>query len=206
MIFKALSYIVGYDLSVKLNSLRNYLLSISLSRKLKHVKGLARFQYPIKAQGLNNISIGVNFISGKNLRIQAISSYFDFKYTPIIEIGNDVTINPNCQIVAINKIVIGDNVLIASNVFISDHSHGEINFEDIATPPALRKLASKGPVYIEDNVWIGQNVSILSNIKIGRNSIIGANSVITKNVPAYSIAVGNPAKVLRQIEKIDDDI
>lgn len=200
MIFNFLSYICGYNLSVRLNSLRNYLLSISLTRKLKHVVGLARFQYPIKAQGLNNVLIGANFVSGKNLRIQAISSYYDFKYTPIIEIGNNVTINPNCQIVAINKVIIGNNVLIASNVFISDHSHGEITFEDIEIAPALRKLSSKGPIYIEDNVWIGQNVSILSNIKIGRNSIIGANSVVTKNVPAYSIAVGNPARVLKQIE------
>lgn len=200
MIFKILSYVFGYNFSVRFNSLKNYLLSLSLSRKLKHVDGLARFQYPIKVQGFNSIRIGKNFVSGKNLRMQAISSYYDFKYEGKIEIGNDVTINPNCQIVAIDKVVIGNNVLIASNVFISDHSHGDINFTDIEIAPALRKLDSKGPIIIEDNVWIGQNVSILPNITIGKNAIIGANSVVTRNVPSNTIVVGSPAKVVRQLE------
>jgi len=190
----------GYKFSVKFNSLKNYLLSLSISRKLKEVDGLARFQYPIKIQGLNNIKIGKNFVSGKNLRMQAIHSYYDYKYEGKIEIGDNVTLNPNCQIVAIDKVIIGNNVLMASNVFISDHSHGDVNFMDIEIAPSLRKLDSKGPIIIEDNVWIGQNVSILSNITIGRNAIIGANSVVTKNVPSYSVVVGSPAKVVRQIK------
>lgn len=201
MFFKILSYGFGYDFSIKFNSLKNHLLSLSISRKIKNVEGLARFQYPIKIQGFDNIVIGKNFESGKNLRLQAIQSYNNFRHNGKIEIGNDVTINPNCQIVAINKIVIGNNVLIASNVFISDHSHGDINFTDIEVAPSLRKLDSKGPIFIEDNVWIGQNVSILPNIIIGQNAIIGANSVITKNVLPYTIVAGNPAKVLRQLEK-----
>lgn len=201
MLFKIVSYFFGYNFSLKWNSLRNHLLSISLNKKLKHVHGFARFQYPIKATGLNNITIGSNFTSGKNLRIQAISSYRNFNYKPEIIIGNDVTINPNCQITAINKVVIGDNVLIASNVFISDHSHGENSFNDIDYPPALRKLDSKGPIFIKENVWIGQNVSILPNVTIGQNAIIGANSVVTKDVPDFSIVVGSPARVIKQLQR-----
>ena len=200
-IFKFLATIFGYSFSLRFNSLRNYLLSISLSTKLDKGQDLARFQYPIKIQGFKNITIGKNFSSGKNFRIQAISKYCSFEYSPQIVIGDDVTINPNCQIVAVNKISIGNNVLLASNVFISDHSHGSIKFDDIATPPALRMLESKGNISIGDNVWVGQNVSILPNVSIGRNSIIGANSVVTKDVPEYSIAVGIPAKVIKILSK-----
>ncbi|MDR6846394.1 acyltransferase [Flavobacterium granuli] len=178
----------------------NSLLSISLSKKLKKVNGIARFQYPVTAIGFDKIIIGKNFDSGKNLRIQAISRYQKETFEPEIVIGDDVTINPNCQLVVINKLVIGNNVLIASNVFISDHSHGCSNFSDIDTPPSLRKLSSKGSIVIDDNVWIGQNVSILANVKIGKNSIIGANSVVTKSIPDFSIAVGIPASVIKNVK------
>jgi len=59
-------------------------------------------------------------------------------------------------------------------------------------------IVSKGDIIIEDDVWIGSNSVILSGVKIGRGSIIGAGSVVTKNIPAYSIAVGNPAKVIKK--------
>ncbi len=196
-LFKILSNLFGYNVSIKINSLRNYLLSISLSSKLNMEKELARFQYPIKIQGFKNIKIGKNFTSGKNFRIQAIDKYNGFTYSPHINIGDNVVINPNCQIVAIDNISIGNNVLIASNVFISDHSHGDKFFKDIETPPALRKLDSKGSISIAENVWVGQNVSILSNVSIGRNAIIGANSVVTKDIPEYAIAAGIPAKVIK---------
>jgi acetyltransferase-like isoleucine patch superfamily enzyme len=200
-IFKFLATIFGYNFSLWFNSLRNYLLSISLSTKLDKGQDLARFQYPIKIQGFKNIKIGKNFSSGKNFRIQAISKYCGFEYSPKIVIGDNVTINPNCQIVAVNKISIGNNVLLASNVFISDHSHGRIKFDDIETAPALRILESKGTISIGDNVWVGQNVSILPNVSIGRNAIVGANSVVTKDIPDYSIAVGIPAKVIKILTK-----
>ena len=108
--------------------------------------------------------------------------------------------NFRCHIGAINQIIIGDNVLIGSNVLITDHSHGINDDEDIDIAPSKRKLYSKGPVIIEDNVWIGENVSILPNVRIGKNSIIGANSVVLKDVPAYSIVAGNPAKVIKCIK------
>lgn len=196
---KFLSFFFSYNLFLKFIYLFNSLLSISLSKKLKEVNGIARFQFPVKAIGLDKIIIGKNFDSGKNLRIQAISRYQKYSYEPEIIIGENVTINPNCQLVAINKIVIGNNVLIASNVFISDHSHGWVDFRDINTPPSLRELDSKGPIIIEDNVWIGQNVTILANVKIGKNSIVGANSVVTKSIPDFSIAVGTPARVIRSV-------
>lgn len=60
------------------------------------------------------------------------------------------------------------------------------------------------PITIERNCWIGGNVTILGNVTIGEDSVIGAGAVVTKNIPAHSIAVGNPARGLRQIDDTDD--
>ncbi|ELQ2337068.1 hypothetical protein QTG67_003159 [Vibrio vulnificus] len=98
--------------------------------------------------------------------------------------GSNVSINYNCHIACINHIKIGDNVLIASRVYISDHSHGKADYSDIYVPPSKRKIVSKGPVIIEDDVWIGEAVSVLPGVTIGRGAIIGANSVVAKDIPA----------------------
>lgn len=98
---------------------------------------------------------------------------------------------------ALNEIVIEDNVLIGSHVLIIDHNHGTT--EDVSKPPVLRELVSTGKVHIKRNVWIGENCMIFPNVTIGENSIIGAGSVVTKDIPANSVAVGNPAKVIKHL-------
>ncbi len=119
---------------------------------------------------------------------------------PTLEIGENCIMGDNCHIAAHEKVKIGNNVLIASNVFISDLNHGCYNNEEFTSPdeiPNARKIYSK-PVEIGDNVWIGEKVSILPGAKICGGGVIGSNSVVTKNIPPYSIAVGNPAKVIKQ--------
>lgn len=143
------------------------------------------------------ISIGNNFSSLYNLRMEAWDKYGSVEYSPEIVIGNNVCFNTDVHIGSINKVHIGDNVLIASHVYISDHSHGEITLESLKLPPLQRTLFSKGPVTIENNVWIGEGVSILPNVVIGENCIIGANSVVTKSTPPNSIVAGNPARVIK---------
>jgi acetyltransferase-like isoleucine patch superfamily enzyme len=145
------------------------------------------------------ISIGDNFSSLNNLRIEAWDSYAGQDFSPEIIIGNNVIINTDCHIGCINRIVIGDNVLFASKVYISDHSHGEISAEALLIPPVQRKLFSKGPVIIGDNVWIGENVAILPGITIGANAIVGANAVVTRDVPANAVVGGNPARLIKQL-------
>lgn len=87
-------------------------------------------------------------------------------------------------------------------VTVTDNSHGHNDsLEELDTAPLLRPVYSKGPVIIEDNVWIGDKAIILPNVTIGKGSIIGAGAVVTKDIPPYCIAVGNPAKVIRKIEK-----
>ena len=83
---------------------------------------------------------------------------------------------------------------------ISDNAHGEAEKRLSSIAPARRPLSSKCEVIIEDNVWIGQGAMILSEVHIGAYSIIAANSVVTHDIPAYSIAAGVPAKVIKHIE------
>ena len=157
-------------------------------------------EYPVYLRGESHIEIGSDFSSHKRLRLETYSSFFSQSFSPRIVIGNNVNINYDCHIGGINRIEIGNNVLIASRVFISDHSHGSFSPEDLTKPPNKRDLISKGPVIIKDNVWIGEGVVILPNVIIGENVIVGANAVVTRDVPANSIVAGIPAKVIKKLE------
>lgn len=196
---RLLSYIFGFRFFNLFSSLKNNLISYSLQRQFKNSDNDIRVQAPVVITGAKHITIGKSFVANRNLRLQAITDYMGVSYNPEISIGNNVTVNPNCHIAALKKITIGDNVLIASNVFISDHSHGRSDFSDLAIPPALRQLDSKGGISIGNNVWIGQNATILANVNVGDNVIIGANAVVTKDIPANSVVIGNPARVVRSI-------
>ena len=123
---------------------------------------------------------------------------------PLLRIGAEVQVNDYVHIAVAEGISIGDRVLIASKVHITDHNHGRYSgalgpSDDPLTPPARRPL-SCSPVVIEDDVWIGENAVILPGVRIGRGSIIGALSTVTKDVPAYTISVGSPARIIKQYE------
>ncbi|HAS91570.1 MAG TPA: acetyltransferase [Clostridiales bacterium] len=118
--------------------------------------------------------------------------------------GKDCEIGDNVHIVAYEKVSIGDNCLMASKIFISDTSHGNYSGEVQSSPsevPNDRALITK-PVIIGDNVWIGENVCILLGVTIGNGCIIGANSVVNKSLPSNSIAVGIPAKIVKEYNSV----
>lgn len=156
-------------------------------------------------KGEKNISIGDDFLCGKNVKIETWEYYNDEKteMTPRLFIENNVTINDNCFISCMNKIKIDRGVLFGENVFISDNFHGRNSFEEINIIPIKRPLWSKGPIEIGKNCWIGRNVCIMPNVTIGDNCIIGANAVVTHDIPCNSIAAGVPAKVIKKIENED---
>jgi acetyltransferase-like isoleucine patch superfamily enzyme len=155
---------------------------------------------PANLHGCRYISVGKNFRAFARLRLEAYDRHLEHSYTPSISIGDNVSINFDCHIGAINRIEIGNNVLMASKIFITDHYHGEINAEALKTPPSERKVCSRGAVVIEDNVWIGEGVVILPGVVIGKNCIVGANSVVNRSLPQNAIAAGNPAKVIKILE------
>lgn len=173
--------------------------SFMVTNKCFKIGQNTNIEFPILTLGLSCVSIGDNFTSRRNLKLRAFSSFNDQVFYPTIEIGDNVSIETDCHIGCINKIQIGNNVLIASGVYISDHMHGLSDFSDIEIAPLQRQLFSKGPIVIYDNVWIGERAVILSGVSIGNNSIIAANAVVTKDVPSYTIVAGVPAKIVKTI-------
>jgi maltose O-acetyltransferase len=111
-----------------------------------------------------------------------------------ITIGSNVFISSNFHISA-RDLIIGNNIMIGPNLVIECDNHvynkiGETMFQN-------RNLRSIKSVKISDDVWIGANVTILPGVTIGEGAIVGAGSVVTKDIPAYSICVGNPCKKIR---------
>jgi acetyltransferase-like isoleucine patch superfamily enzyme len=157
---------------------------------------------PIDIRNKKNITFGNGFTTGKNCRLEV--ELKTFSKNKILIIGDNVQINDFVHITASSKVFIGNNVLIASKVYISDTSHGAYKGYDISSPfqaPDKRDIFSI-PVIIEDNVWIGDGVCILPGVTIGFGSIIGANSVVTKDVDSLSIYAGIPAKKIKFFNKI----
>lgn len=98
--------------------------------------------------------------------------------------------------VIIGPISIGDNVLFAQHIVASALNH---NYQDISIPPVEQGVSVK-EIIVEDNVWIGANAVITAGVTIGRHSVIGAGCVVTKNVPPYSVVVGNPGTIIKQYD------
>ena len=151
----------------------------------------------MKLKGLNYITVGDKTFIAKGVQLTAWDFHNGIHYKPSIKIGNACSIRENCHITAINGISIGDNLLTGTNVLITDNSHGEAICEQMDIPPTQRKLYSKGPVIIGNNVWLGNNVCVMPGVTIGDGAIIGANSVVTHDIPDYSMAAGIPAKVIK---------
>ena len=145
------------------------------------------------------IKCGENVHIGEGSRLLCWDSYRGerFENPPQITIGSGVRATRNLTIQCASRITIGDNVLIASDVFMVDYNHGMSPLTDSYLENPLDR--SDG-ITIEEGVWIGNNVIILPNVTIGRKSIIGAGAVVTRSIPPYCMAVGNPARVIRKYD------
>jgi lipopolysaccharide O-acetyltransferase len=160
-------------------------------------RGARIVRHPWYFRGRKNIAIGRGFTAGVGLRMDAFCNNSDI----IIRVGDNVQINDYVHIGAVLSVNIDSNTLIASKVFIADHNHGQFNTNDLDCgphrPPILRPLSAK-PVSIGKNVWIGESVCVLPGVSIGDGAVIGAGSVVSTNIPARCVAVGNPARVIRE--------
>lgn len=126
-----------------------------------------------------------------------INPPFYCDYGKNIEVGRNFFANYNCTILDVAKVVIGDNCQIAPNVSIYTAGHP-------VHPAARNTMYEYGiSIRIGDNVWIGGNVVICPGVSIGDNVVIGAGSVVTRDIPAWSLAAGNPCRVIRRITEED---
>jgi acetyltransferase-like isoleucine patch superfamily enzyme len=110
----------------------------------------------------------------------------------------DVIIGDHSRIglgnVIIGPVTIGNQVILAQNIVVSGLNH---TYTDVNVPIRLQKVTTN-PIVIGDEAWIGANAVITAGVTIGKHSVIAAGAVVTKNIPSYSVAVGNPARVIKQ--------
>ncbi len=153
-----------------------------------------------KTDGFFRIDSGVTILGFENIELGKDISFMKNSYVYAndggsILIGDNFGMNTNSQLGAsFGKIVIGNDCQIAPNCVLRASNH---TFENPDIPFRLQGH-TYGEIIIEDDVWIASNCVVTANTKIGRSSIIGASSVVTKDVEAYSIMGGVPAKLIRK--------
>ena len=145
----------------------------------------------------NGIAAVVRKLLGKCGKGVFINPPFYCDYGDRIEIGDGGFVNYNCVFIDTSLIKIGANAFIAPNVSIYTAGHP-------VHPAARNTLFEYGmDVTVGDNCWIGGNTVICPGVTIGDNCVIGAGSVVTKDIPAWSVAAGNPCRVLRKVTEAD---
>lgn len=151
----------------------------------------------------NNLSNKTKIVIGNDCDIRG--ELLTFGHGGEIIIGNYSFVGERSKIWSAKKIIIGNRVLISHNVNIHDNnSHPldsklrHIDFQYIKSIGLQKEnFLNEKEIIIEDDVWIGFNSTILKGVRIGKGAIIGSNTVITKDVPEYSICVGNPSKIIK---------
>ena len=161
--------------------------------------GVKVIRFPFDIRNAKNIQIGSGVSIGRMCRIEVAPEGAIGNEKRIV-IGDNFRINDFVHIAAYQSVIIGNEGGIGSKSFITDINHGNFRENvkfDINVPHRFRPISSK-PVRIGNNVWIGENCCICPGVTIGDNSIIGAFSNVVKSIPPYSMAVGNPARVIKR--------
>lgn len=180
---------------------------LSLIVNLIYTKSIAPrcrlLRLPIFMRGRAWIDLGAGLTAGRACRLDAWIHHYVACYGgkpfscghKLVRFGKNVEIGDYVHIAAVESVVIGDNCLIASRVFISDHDHGDTSFSSLVLRPSQRLIVSD-PVTIGDDCWIGQNVCILKGVSLGKGCVVAAGAVVTKSFPSYSVVAGIPAKLI----------
>lgn len=113
-----------------------------------------------------------------------------------LHIMSGTTIGHYVHIVALDSVIIENNVLIADKVFLSDCTHG---YEQVNIPIINQEVKLLSPVTIGEGTWLGENVCICG-ATVGKHCVIGANSVVTSDIPDYCVAVGSPARIIKKYD------
>ena len=151
--------------------------------------------------GLRYMEFGDQVEMHFNARVQCID-YFqptDQHFKPRLILHDHVVVQAMCHIGCIDRVEIGEWSTMGARCYITDHTHGGTSREELLLPPRKRPLVSRGPVKIGKYVHLGEGVCVMPGVTIGDYSVIGAGAVVTHDIPPFSIAVGSPAKVIKQI-------
>jgi acetyltransferase-like isoleucine patch superfamily enzyme len=123
-----------------------------------------------------------------------LGEHVEQRFEPVIRIGDRVTATAALQVVAFREVVIEDDVMFASNVFVADGTHATTSGE---VPYKYQGIAPVAPVRIGRGAWLGQNVVVLPGVTIGELAVVGANSVVTRDVPPRTVVAGVPARPVK---------
>ncbi len=150
--------------------------------------------YPIRLKGEERIAIGDHVFIGPGSWLQTLSDAENKSVA--MSIGKGSSCAGACVISAVRSVILEENVLLARNVYISDHIH---KYADRDVPVMAQGLDKILPVLIKRGAWLGQNAVVCPGVTIGVGAVVGANSVVTKSIPDYCVAAGAPARVLKTI-------
>ena len=158
------------------------------------MRGRARVPLSVRLHGKVHIKGGGHIALGEGITLVGNIAPLEFisHQGADLVVGDHTFINYGSSISAHKLVRIGRHCLLGHYTFILDNNHHDLRDHHVLPPSA--------PVIIDDHVWIGSKVIILPGVHIGRHSAIGAGSVVTKNIPPYSLAVGNPARVIRRLD------
>lgn len=177
--------------------------NVSLGKSILSKNFFIRFDRGIKD---NSVTIGDNSILMNEIIFET--------NTGSISIGDGSFINGGTRLISIDHISIGNNVTIAWGCTIYDHDSHSLDYRErmldqerqLADWDSGNFIKSKNwdvvnhaPIRIQDHAWLGFNVTVLKGVTIGTGAIIGANSVVTKDVPPWTVAAGNPARVIKSL-------
>jgi acetyltransferase-like isoleucine patch superfamily enzyme len=146
---------------------------------------------PVRLDGEPRIAIGRDVYIGPASWLLAIGD-------GRLEIGDGTRMSGLCVLSAAARVTLGREVLLGSNVYVADHSHG-ISLPDVAI--MHQKLEGIAPVEIRDGAWLGQNAVVLSGVTVGAGAVVGANSVVLEDVEPRTVVAGAPARVVKQLPR-----
>jgi acetyltransferase-like isoleucine patch superfamily enzyme len=147
---------------------------------------------PFRVNGERWISVGSGVYFGAGCWLNATPAGNGSE--PVLIIGDGCNFTGDCVISAALSVKIGDEVLVARNVYVADHDHA---FLDVNRAVLRQGIGNEAAVIIGDGAWLGHNAVVTSGVRIGRGAVIGANAVVTADVPDYCLAVGVPARVVK---------
>ncbi len=151
-----------------------------------------------KVYGVENIHLGSRVSIGDFCWLEAVERYGGQQFAPRLELRAGTSLSDAVHISAVARIVIGENCLLGSRIYIGDHSHGtgRLDTASLQTPPGQRPLANIAEIDIGANCWICDGAVILAGSRIHPGSIVAANAVVRLQTDEAALIAGNPAKVI----------
>lgn len=173
-----------------------FLRKLLITRRLRSWGGGGFIALSARINTPHNIKIGKGVILMERVWIIVVEEG-NQPSDAVLFIGDKTVISRDGIIACAYGIHIGKQVTFGPRVTILDHNHGFTEFDQ----SVMHQPLTGKPVVIEDFVWLGANVVVLAGVKIGKGAVVGAGSIVTRDIPPYTVAVGNPARIVRSLKE-----